>query len=86
MTMTHAVHEAPSGAELADLDLLAAARRRVQRLVGLLETLPFTEHTARIAREYLDEVGPVREAFERFTQLDSAEQQRQVCLWQGATS
>ncbi|MFF1359615.1 hypothetical protein [Streptomyces sp. NPDC058297] len=84
--MTHTVHQAPAPADQADLDLLAAARRRVQRLVALLETLPFTEHTARIAREYLREAGPAREAFDRFAQLDPAEQQRQLRVWQGAAS
>ncbi|MFG2525734.1 hypothetical protein [Streptomyces sp. NPDC048527] len=84
--MTHTVYEAPAPAELADLDLLAAARRRVKRLVGLLETLPFTEYTARIAREYMDEAGPARAAFERFAQLDQAERQRRLRLWRGATS
>ncbi|MFE6904275.1 hypothetical protein ACFVFJ_47110 [Streptomyces sp. NPDC057717] len=84
--MTHTVHTAKASAEWADLDLLAAARGRVQRLVALLETLPFTEQTARIAREYLTEAGPAREAFDRFTQLDTAEQQRQLLLWQRAAS
>ncbi|MFG2885744.1 hypothetical protein ACGFYV_26205 [Streptomyces sp. NPDC048297] len=81
MAMTHTVHEVSAPADLADLDLLAAARHRVKQLVALLETLPFTEHTARLAREYLDEAIPVREAFERFTQLGQAEQQRLLCRW-----
>ncbi|MFE6153669.1 hypothetical protein [Streptomyces sp. NPDC057889] len=85
MAMTQAVH-ATASVEQTDLDLLASARRRVQQLVGLLETLPFTEHTARIAREYLNEAGPVREAFDRFAQLDATEQQRQLLVWQGAAS
>ncbi|MFB8031743.1 hypothetical protein ACFC5Z_02050 [Streptomyces sp. NPDC056004] len=84
--MTHTVHETPVPAELADLDLLAAARRRVKQLVGLLETLPFTEYTACIARGYLDEAGLVREAFERWAQLDQAGQQRRLRLWQRAAS
>jgi hypothetical protein len=84
--MTHTVHEAPALAGQADLALLAAARRRVKQLVALLETLPFTENTARSARAYLDEAGPVREAFDRFAQLDATEQQRQLRQWRGATS
>lgn len=84
--MTHTVHEWRVDAELADLELLASARCRVKRLVGLLETLPFTEYTARMVREYLEEAGPARSAFERFMQLDEAEQQRQLRRWQGATS
>ncbi|RPK55659.1 hypothetical protein [Streptomyces sp. ADI95-17] len=84
--MTHTVHETPVPAELADLDLLAAARRGVKQLVGLLETLPFTEYTARVAREYLDEAVLVREVFERWAQLDQAEQQRRLRLWRQAAS
>lgn len=84
--MTHTVHETPVPDELADLDLLAAARRGVKQLVGLLETLPFTEYTARVAREYLDEAVLVREAFERWAQLDQAEQQRRLRLWQQVAS
>ncbi|MFD0515921.1 hypothetical protein [Streptomyces aureus] len=84
--MTLTVHTATASAEQADLDLLAAARRRVKQLVGLLETLPFTERTARIAREYLHEAGPARDAFDRFSQLDAAEQQRQLRVWQKAAS
>ncbi|WP_405649759.1 hypothetical protein OG581_51975 [Streptomyces sp. NBC_01386] len=85
--MTHTVEDqAPAPAEQADLDLLAAVRRRVKQLVGLVETLPFTEYTARIAREYLDEAGPAREAFDRFAQLSPAEQQQQLLLWQRAAS
>ncbi|MFZ3573743.1 hypothetical protein ACOKM5_43905 [Streptomyces sp. BH097] len=84
--MTHTAHPAPALVGQADLDLLAAARRRVKQLVALLETLPFTEQTARIARTYLDEVGPAREAFDRFTELDAAERQRQLRTWQEAAS
>ncbi|MFD4715341.1 hypothetical protein ACFWN5_37555 [Streptomyces sp. NPDC058430] len=84
--MTHTVHTVAASAEWADLDLLAAARSRVKQLVGLLETVPFTEQTARIARDYLDEAGPAREAFDRFAQLDPAKQQRQLLLWQRASS
>ncbi|MFE7012799.1 hypothetical protein ACFVAQ_20260 [Streptomyces sp. NPDC057651] len=84
--MTHTMHTAAASAEWADLDLLTAARGWVRRLVALLETLPFTEQTARIAREYLAEAGPAHEAFDRFAQLDPAEQQRQLPLWQRVAS
>ncbi|MFG3134296.1 hypothetical protein ACGFZU_42255 [Streptomyces tendae] len=86
MAMTPTGHPAPAPAGQADVDVLATARCRVRRLVGLLETLPFSEYTARLAREYLDEAGLVREAFARFTQLDAAEQQRQLCLWRETAS
>ncbi|WP_340458377.1 hypothetical protein [Streptomyces sp. A475] len=83
--MTHTVHT-PVSVGLADLDLLAAVRRRVRQLVGLLETLPFAEYTAGIARECVDGSGPLQEAFERFIQLDRAGQLRQLRVWQGAMS
>ncbi|MFF9569975.1 hypothetical protein [Streptomyces sp. NPDC014685] len=84
--MTYAVRKAPVRDELADLDLLAAARGRVKRLVGLLETLPFAERTVCIAREYLDEAVLVQGAFERWARLDQAEQQRLLRLWQQGVS
>ncbi|MFE6894789.1 hypothetical protein [Streptomyces sp. NPDC057694] len=86
MGMRHTAHTVPGPVGRADLDLLASARHRIRQLIARLETLPFTEDTARLASEYVAQAGPVREAFDRFTQLDAAERERQMRVWNGAAS
>ncbi|WUW19301.1 hypothetical protein OG521_00280 [Streptomyces sp. NBC_01463] len=86
MTMARTEDAVTTSCGLADLELLAGARRRAEQLVGLLATLPFTEYTLRVAREYVDESGPVREAFDRFALLDAVEQQQRLRVWRGGAS
>ncbi|MGQ4354888.1 hypothetical protein [Streptomyces drozdowiczii] len=86
MAMTHRVKTAATSAELADLDLLAGARERVEQLVALLATLPFAERTLQVARAYVAESDPVVTAFQRFASLEADEQQRQLRAWRGAES
>ncbi|MGP4084247.1 hypothetical protein [Streptomyces sp. KR55] len=82
----HTRGDAPASFEPAELGLLMAAWHRVELLIAGLETLPFSERTARIARAYLDEVEQVREAFDHFAQVDEVERQRLLLAWQQAAS